>query len=524
MWLKSITLSMFALRSGSALIHAQNGIRRVGAQPKFFRRPTRQVAMAATEHFDYLVIGAGSGGMASARRAAQWGAKVAVVERGPLGGTCVNVGCVPKKVMFNAALVNEMMHAAKHYGFTGALEGTKFDWKTIKEARDKYILRLNGIYKNNLGNSAVEVLYGLASFTGEGKNEVAVGDKTYTADHVMIAVGGRPAMPDIPGAEHCIDSDGFFELEELPKKVAVVGAGYIAVELAGIFNALDSDTSLFVRGPKALRKFDALVADTLDSEMKKQGLNVVPNATPVSVSKDEEGDGTTLTIELEDGSKHSGFEQVVMAIGRKPLIEPLKLENTDVTTASSTGYIEVDEYQNTKAEGVYALGDVCGNIELTPMAIAAGRRLADRLFGPAELSEKSKADYDLVPTVVFSHPTIGTIGLTEAEAREKFGDEAIKVYTSTFVNLFYGPWQMDPGDKPKTAMKLVCLGPEEKVVGLHTVGMGSDEMLQGFGVALKMGCTKADLDACVAIHPTASEELVTMAPWGLFEPPSPAAK
>ena len=219
-----------------------------------------------SDHYEYLVIGGGSGGIASARRAAQWGAKVAVVERGPLGGTCVNVGCVPKKVMFNAATVNEMMHAASNYGFTGVMEGAKFDWKTIKDARDKHRAAKRHLQQQPR-EQRVDIIEGEASFDGE--NCVKVGDKTYTADHITIAVGGRTSMPDIPGVEHCIDSDGFFLLEEQPKKVAVIGAGYIAVELAGIFNALDSDTSLFVRGDKALRRFDAILADTLDSEMKK---------------------------------------------------------------------------------------------------------------------------------------------------------------------------------------------------------------------------------------------------------------
>ena len=288
------------------------------------------MAAAPGNHFDYLVIGAGSGGMASARRAAQWGAKVAVVEKGALGGTCVNIGCVPKKVMFNAAMVKEMMHASQHYGFSGVEEGSSFNWKTIKDARDKYILRLNGIYGNNLGNSGVELITGLASFSGP--KSVDVGGTTYTADHVMVAVGGRPTMPDIPGVEHCISSDGFFLLEAQPKKVAVVGAGYIAVELAGIFNALGSDTSLFVRGAKALRRFDALLADTLDAEMKKQGLAVVPGATPKAVTKAADG---TLTLELEDGTSHGGFESVVMAVGRSPLVEPLQLDKV-ATTHSHT--------------------------------------------------------------------------------------------------------------------------------------------------------------------------------------------
>jgi len=463
-------------------------------------------------HFDYLVIGGGSGGIASARRAAQWGAKVAVVEKAPLGGTCVNVGCVPKKLMFNAAFINEMMHAAKHYGFTGVVEGSKFDWATLKTARDKYVVRLNGIYGNNLANSGVALVKGEASFTGP--KQVEVGGVTYTADHVMIAVGGKPTVPDIPGAEHCITSDGFFALEAQPAKVAVVGAGYIAVELAGIFNALDSDTTLFVRGDKALRKFDALVRDTLDVEMQKQGLAVVPHATPASVVKEADG---TLTLQLADGSSHAGFDQIVMAIGRTPVTDPLQLAKAGVTLQAKSPYISVDAFQNTAAENVYALGDVCGHVELTPTAIAAGRRLSDRLFG--DLPE-SKADYDLVPTVVFSHPPIGTIGLPEADAVAKYGADQIKTYTSTFVNLFYGPWLLEPSDKPKTAMKLVCLGPEERVVGLHTIGMGSDELLQGFGVAMKMGATKADLDRCVALHPTAAEELVTMAPWGLHTAPA----
>eukprot|EP00614_Pseudopedinella_elastica_P010534 CAMPEP_0172609656 /NCGR_PEP_ID=MMETSP1068-20121228/29603_1 /TAXON_ID=35684 /ORGANISM="Pseudopedinella elastica, Strain CCMP716" /LENGTH=515 /DNA_ID=CAMNT_0013413219 /DNA_START=97 /DNA_END=1644 /DNA_ORIENTATION=+ len=498
--------------------NAQGLVRRLGLtqQARILRSHSKAratVAMAAGEnHFDYLVIGAGSGGIASARRAAQWGAKVAVVERGALGGTCVNVGCVPKKVMFNAATIMEMMHAAKHYGFTGVTEGAKFDWKFIKDARDKYILRLNGIYSNNLKNSGVEVINGLASFSGP--KEVAVGGAKYTADHVMIAVGGRPTMPDIPGIEHCVDSDGFFLMDKQPKKVAVVGAGYIAVELAGIFNALESDTSLFVRGEKALRRFDPILCDTLDTEMKKQGMTVVPGATPKAVVKESDG---TLTLQLEDGTSHGGFEQVVMAIGRSPLVDPLQLDKAGVTT-NSKGYIEADEFQNTEAAGVYALGDVCGVIELTPTAISAGRRLADRLFGE---KQESKADFDMVPTVIFSHPTIGTCGLSEQDAKKMYGEDQIRVYTSTFVNLFYGPWQMEPSDKAKTAYKLVCLGEEEKVIGCHLIGMASDEVLQGFGVAMKMGATKADFDACVAIHPTAGEELVTMAPWGLKKNPSP---
>jgi len=506
MWSSAYGMSLTSsLRSTRILRGAQSVSRR--------SLVTRMSGGSDETHFDYLVIGGGSGGIASARRAAQWGAKVAVVEGAAMGGTCVNVGCVPKKVMFNAATVNEMMHSAKQYGFSGVVEGSHFDWKAIKDARDAYVRRLNGIYDNNLKNNGVTAIEGFASF--DGPKQVRVGDAVYTADHITIAVGGRTSMPaSIPGIEHCIDSNGFFELEYLPKKVAVVGAGYIAVEMAGIFNALGSDTSLFVRGQRALRRFDSLVSETLDKEMKKAGMKVVPETNIESVKKNDDG---SLTIVLKGGEEHEGFDTVLMAIGREPLTEPLTLDKAGVHT-DAKGYIQVDDFQNTNVDGVYALGDVCGNIELTPMAIAAGRRLSDRLFGGMT---DAKADYSNVPTVVFSHPTIGTIGLTEEEARKEYGDDRIKVYKSVFTNLFYGPYQVAPEDKPKTAMKLVCLDDEEKVIGLHSIGMGSDELLQGFGIAMKMGATKKDFDSCVAIHPTAAEELVTMAPWGLKEPPSP---
>jgi len=467
------------------------------------------ISMDSDTHFDYLVIGGGSGGIASARRAAMYGAKVGVVERQALGGTCVNVGCVPKKVMFNAAMVNEMISAAKEYGFDNCDNGPKFNWATIKDMRDFYVKRLNGIYSRNLENSGVTLIEGLASF--DGSNSVKVGDTTYTADHINIAVGGKTVMPAIPGIEHCIDSDGFFLLEEQPKKVAVIGAGYIAVELAGIFQELGSATSLFVRGDKALRRFDPILSENLDTAMKKAGMAVVPGSTPKAVTKADDG---TLSLELENGDVHSGFDSIMMAVGREPLIAPLALDVAGIDTKPS-GQIIVNEYQETSVKGVYALGDVCGDVELTPMAIAAGRRLADRLFSGDEKHAHAKADYTNVPTVVFSHPVIGTMGLTEQEAREKWPEDEIFVYTSTFVNLFYGPWKMEPSEKPKTAYKLICHGADEQVVGMHLIGMGSDEVLQGFGVAMKMGATKADFDACVAIHPTAGEEFVTLAPWGL---------
>lgn len=475
--------------------------------------------------YDYLVIGAGSGGIASARRAATYGAKVAVVEKGRLGGTCVNVGCVPKKVMWNAASIAETLHDMKHYGFSGYdSDAISFDWSFIKENRDKYIVRLNGIYERNMANSGVTSILGTASFadkTDGGSSGVTVtvspddgsDQVSYTAKHVLVATGGYPTFPPGEGVkENSISSDGFFELPELPGKAVVVGAGYIAVELAGVLQALGTDTSLVVRKSKALREFDDILSDTLDEEMQRQGINIHRDTNGVeSISVDDESGLKTVT--LANGDVIEGVDTVLMATGRAPLVDPLNLPAAGVEQKEG-GYIVTDEYSETNVDGIYALGDVCGDVELTPMAIAAGRRLADRLFGGEQFKD-AKVSYDNVPTVVFSHPTIGTIGLSEKEALDKYGEDNVKVYRSKFANLYYGPWQVEPDDKPKTAMKLVCAGEEELVVGLHVIGMGADEMLQGFGIAMKMGATKADFDATVAIHPTAAEEFVTMFPWGL---------
>jgi glutathione reductase (NADPH) len=452
-------------------------------------------------HFEYLVVGGGSGGIASARRAAQYGKKVGLVEASALGGTCVNVGCVPKKVMYNAATVSEILHDAKQFGFDA---NYTFDWKKLKDMRDAYIQRLNGIYLRNMGNNGVEVIAGYGSF--KDSKTVTVNGKDYTADNILIAVGGTPRMPDIPGVEHCINSNGFFLLDNQPKKVAVIGAGYIGVELAGVFQALGTQTEIFTRGDKILRGFDDYIVDELLTEMGKQGLVHHGNASPASVSKNADG---SLNLKTTSGESYGPFDEILFATGRKPLVEKLGLDAAGIKT-DNKGYIEADSFQETSAEGVYALGDVCGKIELTPMAIAAGRKLADRLFNG---EKDARADYSNVPTVVFSHPVIGVVGLTEADAVAKYGEDRIKIYTSRFTNLWYGPWQMEPEDKPKTSYKIVTLLPEEKVIGIHMIGMASDEVLQGFGVAMKMGATKADFDSCIAIHPTAAEELVTLAPW-----------
>lgn len=510
----------------------------------------------STADFDLLVIGAGSGGIASARRAASYGAKVAVVEKSKFGGTCINVGCVPKKIMWNAASIAETLHEMHHYGFSGGeSDDISFDWKFIKEARDKFILRLNNIYERTMGNSGVQSIYGTASFvpntsngtidsdsnngdsstttyieimvTSSNDDNGEVTSKTYKANHVLIASGGRPTCPEeILGIRtNTISSDEFFELEQLPRKAVIIGAGYIAVELAGVLNSLGTETYLVMRHEKALRDFDDMLSETLDEEMTKQGIIVLKNskgvvAVTVEDETNESGSNPLKTVEMKTGEKITGVDVVIVACGREPALEDLDLSNVGMEL-QPTGHIAVNEYSDTSVNGIYAVGDVCGNVELTPMAIAAGRRLSDRLFGDPQYKDV-KVSYELVPTVVFTHPPIGTIGLSEKEALKRYGEANVKVYRSKFPNLYFGPWQVDPADKPKTAMKLICVGEEELVVGLHVIGMGADEMLQGFGIALKMGATKADFDSCIAIHPTAAEEFVTMFPWGLSQPRSGA--
>lgn len=443
--------------------------------------------------YDLVVIGGGSGGMAAARRAAAHGAKVALVEAGRLGGTCVNVGCVPKKVMFNAASVAESIDDAGDYGFS--LSRLGFDFARLKRSRDDVVANLNAIYERNLAIDGVELVQGWARLHAEG---VSVGDRLLRAAHTLIATGGRPRVPGIAGAELGITSDQFFELESLPQRVAIVGGGYIGVELAGIFHALGSEVTLILRGQQVLRGFDATLRETLLDEMTKSGIEVVTHCDLVKVVRQDTGD---LELHGCREQKHGGFDCLLWAVGREPNTESLSLSERGIE-ASPEGFIAVDAYQNTSASGVYAVGDVTGQRELTPVAIAAGRKLAERLFGGKPLE---KLDYDNVPSVVFSHPPIGTVGLTEEEARASYGD-TVKCYTSTFRNLYYSVTER----KPVTAIKLVTVGATEKLVGIHVIGKSADELIQGFAVALVMGATKADLDRTVAVHPTAAEELVTL--------------
>ena len=446
-----------------------------------------------TAAHDLIVIGGGSGGLAHAQRASQYGARAAVVEYGPLGGTCVNVGCVPKKVMWYASQHAHFHHHAADYGFDLAVNG--HDWAKLKENRDAYIARLNGIYADNLERRDVALIRGRARFIDE--HTIDVDGNRYTAERFVIATGGYPILPEIPGAEHGFTSDGFFELESRPQRIAIVGSGYVAVELAGVFNSLGSETTLLVRRDSVLRSFDAMLGRELRFAMESAGVLFESGVVPERLSRTAAG----LTLAAADGRKFGPFDGVLWAVGRAPNTEGLGLDAAGVATDSS-GFIPVDGFQRTNVEHISAIGDVTGRQALTPVAIAAGRRLADRLYGGMD---DRRLDYRCIPTVIFSHPPIGTIGMTEAEARAEFGDD-VSVYETRFTPMFYALGEK----KEKTAMKLVTVGAEERIVGCHLIGDGVDEMLQGFAVAIRMGATKTDLDDTVAIHPTSAEELVTM--------------
>ena len=447
------------------------------------------------KEYDYIVIGGGSGGIASANRAAMHGAKVILFEGKEVGGTCVNVGCVPKKVMWYGAQVAETLHRyAGEYGFDVTIN--KFDFAKLKANRQAYIDRIHGSYERGFDSNGVERVYEYARFVDPHTVEVA--GERYTAPHILIATGGHALYPNIPGSEYGITSDGFFELDEVPKRTAVIGAGYIAIEVAGVLNALGSDTHLFVRKDRPLRTFDKDIVDVLVDEMAKSGptLHTHANATEVVKNADD-----FLTISFNNGETIT-VDCLIWAIGRAANTSGFGLEKTGVKLTEK-GTIYSDEFENTSVPGIYALGDVTGKLDLTPVAVKAGRQLSERLFNN---KADAKLDYTDVATVVFSHPVIGSVGLTEEKAIAKYGPENIKVYKSSFTPMYTA---LGDNRQPST-MKLVTLGEDEKIIGLHGIGYGVDEMIQGFSVAIKMGATKADFDNTVAIHPTGSEEFVTM--------------
>jgi glutathione reductase (NADPH) len=447
----------------------------------------------STQAFDLISIGGGSGGLACAQRAAEFGAKAAVIESHRLGGTCVNVGCVPKKVMWNAASVALSLADASDYGFD--IDVRDNDWAVLKQKRDAYITRLNGIYARNLSAKGVTQVHGSARFVDA--HTVEVNGARMTAPHIVIATGGLAVVPALPGAGLGITSDGFFALGVRPQRVAIIGSGYIACELGGAFHELGSRVEMFIRKDHVLTHFDVMLGKSMMREMRAQGITVHEHVVPAAIHEQS----SLKTLVAADGREFAGFDAILWAIGRGPNVAGLDLPNAGVTLGSDD-FILTDAFQNTNVPGVYAVGDVTGRAALTPVAIAAGRRLSDRLFNG---QTDRRLDYNLIATVVFTHPPIGTVGLSESEARAKYGD-AVKAYVADFTPMYHALTTR----KTHSDMKLVCVGPEQRIVGCHVIGAGADEMMQGFAVAVRMGATKRDFDDTVAIHPTSSEELVTM--------------
>jgi len=448
-------------------------------------------------HFDVISLGGGSGGVASAVQAAKFGKKVAIIEKLQLGGTCVNRGCVPKKAMFYGAMIAEQLkHDVTGYGFDVDVKG--FNWATLKAKRATYIGNIHGFYDRLLEK------WNISHFNNWGKfvdnKTIELDDGTVlTADNIFIAPGAYPIVPkNIEGAELGITSDDFFELENTPKKAVIVGGGYIGVEIAGILNAHDTDTTIMVRRDKPLMEFDETISDALVECMEMTNLKIMNHTNITKVEKS----GNNLKITTDTGKVLENVDTLIWATGRAPNTHNMGIENTNIEITEK-GVIPANEWQETNVEGVYSIGDASGGAQLTPVAIACGRRLARRLFN-GETGLKPKLEY--ITTVIFSHPAIGTVGLSEKDAKAKYGDDNVKVYKSRFTNLYCAI----SGHRVPTVMKLVVTGENEKVVGCHMLGLNVDEMLQGFAVAINMGATKQDFDDTIAIHPTASEELVTM--------------
>jgi len=445
------------------------------------------------QHYDLIAIGGGSGGLAVAEKAARYGRKVALIDSHRLGGTCVNRGCVPKKVMWYAAGLAHAVNDAPAFGIP-ARRG-KIEWQRLIAGRDRYVRNINRYWNGYVDEQGIDRIEGHARFVDA--TTVAVNGRHYTADHIVLATGGAPIVPALPGAELGITSDGFFELTEQPGRVAVIGGSYIGVELGGVMRALGSDVTLIALEDRIMERFDPMIGEVLAEAMEQQGIDVQTGFQVAALSKSAEG----LVVASSDARTLAGFDTVIWAVGRKANTAGLNLGASRVRV-SPGGIIPVDDYQNTNVPGIYAIGDITGKVPLTPVAIAAGRKLADRLFGGVN---GSKLDYDNIPSVVFSHPPVGTVGITETEARKRYGSD-VTVYKTEFTPMRHAL----SSHGSTTAMKMVCAGPEERVVGLHMIGDNADEMLQGFAVAVKTGATKASFDSTLAIHPTSAEELVTM--------------
>ncbi|MGD2171146.1 MAG: glutathione-disulfide reductase [Gammaproteobacteria bacterium] len=447
-----------------------------------------------TNNYDLIVIGGGSGGLAVAETAARLGKRVALIEKSKVGGTCVNNGCVPKKIMWYAANLAHAVDDARGFGIE-AWRG-KTDWSRLVDGREAYIDNIRDYWNGYVDDSGIDRIAGRGRFVDA--NTVAAGNSLYSAPHIVIATGSEPIVPPVPGAELGITSDGFFEMAEQPSRAAVIGGGYIGVELSGVLRALGSEVSLFAMEDRLLEQFDPMIGEVLAGEMQRQGIDLRTGCQVGALAKGAHG----IRLESVDGNATGDYDTVIWAVGRRANSANLNLEAAGLDT-SAGGYIDVDEYENTAVEGIYAIGDITGKTALTPVAIAAGRKLGSRLFGD---NPDLRVDYRDIPSVVFSHPPVGAVGLTEDEARKQHGDSGVTVYRSSFTPMRYAL----SAKGGITAIKLVCIGAEERVAGIHLVGDGADEILQGFAVAVKMGATKADFDNTVAIHPTSAEELVTL--------------
>lgn len=447
------------------------------------------------KHYDYIAIGGGSAGIASANRAAEYGKKALIVEENEVGGTCVNVGCVPKKIMWYGAQLNEDIDRfGPAYGIH--VDNKRLDFAELKASRQAYIDRVHKSYFSGFESRGTDFIQGHAEFVDN--HTIRVNGEDIQGDHIAIVTGGRPALPDLPGIDLVDVSDDIFTWEQLPESVAIIGAGYIAVEFAGVLNGLGVDTTLAVRHDRPLRQYDQTIIETLTEEMTAAGVNLLTEHNVAEIKESNQ----KLEVKFQEGDTLE-VDRVIYAIGRQPNTDKLGLENTDIQL-DDKGYIQVDDYHFTDVPGLYAFGDVIGKVELTPVAIKAGRTLSDHLFNGAD---KFLIDYDMIPTVIFAHPPIGTIGYSEAAAKEKFGDDQVKCYRSNFADMYSAA---STNNRRKVTMKLVVVGEEERVVGLHGIGFGMDEILQGFAVAVTMGANKAQFDQTIAIHPTGAEEFVTM--------------
>ena len=444
------------------------------------------------DKYDYnlFVIGAGSGGVRAARMSASYGARVGIAEDRYLGGTCVNVGCVPKKLLVYASHVSEEIHNAKGFGWD--IDHISYDWSKLIKNKNTEIQRLNVIYKNLLENTGVDIINGRATIIDA--HTVEIGTMKYSAEKILIATGGWPSVPDIPGKKYIISSNEAFFLESLPKKIIIVGGGYIAVEFAGIFNGLGVETTLIHRGSLFLRGFDQDLRSMLAEEMQKKGIEIIFN---VNIKKIDKAD-KQLVAYFEDGTQLEA-DQIMYATGRKPMTENLGLENVGIEINKKNAIKINDDYQ-TNIPSIYAIGDVTDRINLTPVALAEGMALAKRFFA----NEKKVVNYSNIPTCVFSQPSLGTVGLTEEQARKKYVD--IDIYKSRFTPMKYSL----SDNNEKTMMKMIVEKKTNRVIGVHMIGPDAGEIIQGIGIAMKAGASKQDFDSTIGIHPTAAEEFVSM--------------